>query len=93
MTKVTLPEGTPFQKKVWKELLKIPSGQTVSYRDIARRIGHPKAFRAVGNAVGKNPLPITIPCHRVIRCDGKIGGYSGGAGKKRRLLAREKIFS
>ena len=90
MKKIVLPEGTRFQKKVWKELLKIPFGQTVSYRELARRIGHPKAFRAVGSAVGKNPLPITIPCHRVIRSDGKIGGYSGGVRKKRRLLAREQ---
>ena len=85
-------EGTPFQKKVWQELLKIPKGQTRSYKEIAISIGYPKAARAVANACGKNPYPIKIPCHRAIRSDGSIGGYSGTGGSttKLKLLIEEK---
>ena len=85
-------EGTEFQNKVWNELKKIPSGETRTYKEIAERIGAPKAARAVANACGKNPYPITIPCHRVIRSDGGLGGYSGDGGikKKRMLLAEER---
>ena len=84
--------GTNFQKKVWKELLKIPAGETRSYKEIAAAIGKPKAIRAVANACGKNPYPVKIPCHRVIRSDGKIGGYSarGGKATKRNLLIKER---
>ena len=83
-------EGTPFQSRVWKELLKIPCGSVVSYKDIARRIGRPRAFRAVGSAVGKNKIMICIPCHRVVGSGGRLGGYAYGAQKKRWLLKLEK---
>jgi len=83
-------QGTPFQRKVWKALLRIPYGQTRSYQDIARAIGHPKAFRAVGNANGSNPVSIVIPCHRVIESNGGLGGYGHGLEFKKRLLAFEK---
>ena len=85
-------EGTPFQKKVWQELLKIPKGQTRSYKEIAIAIGNPEAARAVANACGKNPYPIKIPCHRAIRSDGSIGGYSGvgGSTTKLKLLNEEQ---
>ena len=84
-------QGTDFQKKVWNELLKIPKGETRTYKEIAIAIGRPLAVRAVANACGKNPHPIKIPCHRVIRSDGKLGGYSapGGTAAKRRLLKEE----
>ena len=86
--------GTHFQLKVWNYLNKIPKGKVKTYLDIAKAIGKPKAFRAVANAVGKNPFPPKIPCHRVIRSDGSIGGYSGKGGikLKRQLLKSEKIF-
>ena len=85
-------EGTTFQKKVWQELLKIPIGETRSYKEIANAIGNPKAARAVANACGKNPYPIKIPCHRAIRSDGTTGGYSGvgGSTTKLKLLIEEK---
>ncbi len=72
------PQGTPFQQRVWSELLNIPYGGTVSYGELARRIGNPKASRAVGLANGSNPIPIIIPCHRVIGSNGKLTGYGGG---------------
>ena len=83
--------GTEFQNLVWKEISRIPYGQTMSYKEIAARIGHPNSSRAVANACGKNPYPIIIPCHRVICSNGKIGGYSGPGGipEKRRLLKNE----
>ena len=86
-------QGTPFQKKVWNELKKIPFGATRSYTEIAIAIGHPNSARAVANACGKNPCPIKIPCHRVVRSDGKIGGYSGpgGASQKKKLLEKENM--
>ena len=83
-------EGTPFQKRVWAALEKIPYGKTRSYADIARAIGHPKAFRAVGNANGSNPVPILVPCHRVIESNGGLGGYGQGIGIKKRLLDFER---
>lgn len=83
------PEGTPFQKQVWEELQRIPFGETVSYKEIARRIGRPTATRAVGLANGRNPLAIVIPCHRVIGQDGSLTGYGGGLPIKRRLLDME----
>jgi len=86
-------KGTDFQKKVWQELKRIPAGEVRSYKEIAVAIGRPKASRAVANACGKNPTPIKIPCHRAIRSDGSLGGYSGPGGpkKKKILLDNEKI--
>ena len=75
-------KGTTLQIKVWKYLKTIPKGQTRTYKQVAIAIKKPKAIRAVANAVGKNPYPIVIPCHRVIRSDGKLGGYSGPGGLK-----------
>jgi methylated-DNA-[protein]-cysteine S-methyltransferase len=82
--------GTPFQLMVWEELLRIPYGQTISYREMAELIGKPKAARAVGNALGANPISILIPCHRVISSDGTLGGFGGGLPVKTYLLALEK---
>lgn len=83
--------GTPFQESVWRSLMDIPYGQSVSYMYVARQIGRPKANRAVGSANGKNPICIVIPCHRVIAADGTLGGYTGGLWHKEKLLALEKI--
>lgn len=81
--------GTAFQQRVWAELRKIPPGETRSYLDIARALGDPKATRAVGTANGANPIAIIVPCHRVVRNDGALGGYAGGLERKRALLAAE----
>ena len=83
--------GTSFQKLVWRELLSIPLGETRTYKQIAEAIGHPSSYRAVANACGANPTPITIPCHRAVRSDGSLGGYSGegGVATKARLLSEE----
>jgi len=83
--------GTPFQKSVWTALRRIPSGSTRSYGDVARAIGKPKATRAVAQACGANPIPVLIPCHRVIAKDGSIGGYTGGLHIKRALLGAEGL--
>lgn len=83
-------DGTEFQKSVWDQLLKIPYGKTVSYKDIAIRIGNKNAVRAVGSANGRNNISIIIPCHRVIAHDGSLGGYGGGLWKKEWLLNHEK---
>lgn len=83
-------KGTSFEKKVWSALKKIPYGRTRSYRDIAKSIGHPKAFRAVGNANGSNPIPLIVPCHRVIESNGGLGGFGHGLKVKKRLLDLEK---
>ncbi|MFZ2152715.1 MAG: methylated-DNA--[protein]-cysteine S-methyltransferase [Microgenomates group bacterium] len=83
------PKGTDFQKKVWKELIKVPYGETITYKELARRIGVPRAIRAVASAVAKNPILIIIPCHRVIRSDGGMGGYSAGIAIKNKLLRLE----
>ena len=83
------PRGTPFQLRVWQELRRIPRGQTISYIELARRVGNPKACRAVGQANGLNPLPLIIPCHRVINANGGLGGYSSGLDRKRWLLHHE----
>jgi O-6-methylguanine DNA methyltransferase len=83
-------KGTPFQKKVWSALAKIPYGQTRSYKEIAQAIGHPKAFRAVGNANGENSIPLILPCHRVIESNGGLGGFGHGVKIKKRLLDFEK---
>ncbi len=84
------PEGTEFQQKVWRRLLDIPYGETTSYGELARRIGNPNACRAVGLANGSNPIPIIIPCHRVIGSNGKLTGYGGGLPIKEKLLALER---
>lgn len=83
------PEGTEFQKQVWNELLKIPFGKSISYRDLANRIGKPNAIRAVGAANGRNPISILIPCHRVVASNGDLQGYSGTLERKQWLLAHE----
>lgn len=83
------PEGTPFQREVWSALTRIPYGETVSYSELARRIGRPSATRAVGAANGANPLPIVVPCHRVIGSNGSLTGFGGGIEIKRRLLDLE----
>lgn len=82
--------GTNFQKKVWQELLNIPYGQTKTYKEIAKAINNEKATRAVATAIGKNPLMIIIPCHRVIGSDGKLRGYAYGVETKKKLLSLEK---
>lgn len=82
--------GTDFQQTVWRQLKEIPFGETCSYGELAASVGRPKAQRAVGAANGMNPVPIIIPCHRVIAASGSIGGYSGGLQNKRRLLAFEQ---
>ena len=84
------PSGTPFQKAVWNELVKIPFGETRSYAQIARAMGQPTATRAVGAANGANPIPLIIPCHRVIGSSGKLTGYGGGLEMKSRLLDFEQ---
>lgn len=81
--------GTPFQLQVWFALADIPYGETISYAELACRVGRPRAFRAVGQANGANPLPIVLPCHRVVASGGGIGGYGGGLDLKRQLLAIE----
>jgi methylated-DNA-[protein]-cysteine S-methyltransferase len=83
------PRGGPFELRVWQALLEIPYGTTCSYSDIARRLGNPGASRAVGAANGRNPLPIVVPCHRVIGADGSLTGYGGGLETKRYLLRLE----
>jgi methylated-DNA-[protein]-cysteine S-methyltransferase len=83
------PRGTPFQHRVWQELQKIPRGQAISYKELAARVGNPKASRAVGQANGRNPIPLIIPCHRVINANGSLGGYSSGLERKRWLLKHE----
>lgn len=83
------PNGTDFQKRVWKELQKIPYGKTVSYQQIANQLGNPKVIRAAASANGKNPIPIIIPCHRVIGSDGSLTGYAGGLHRKKLLLDLE----
>ena len=86
------PQGTPFQQSVWQALRQIPYGQTASYKQIAQAIGHPTACRAVGGANNKNPLPIFIPCHRVIGAGGSLTGYAGGLDLKQGLLALEAKY-
>lgn len=88
-TFATRMQGTPFQRAVWAELLRIPYGETRTYGEIARALGKPQAFRAVGAANHANPIPIVIPCHRVVQSGGGLGGYGGGLALKRRLLNLE----
>ncbi len=87
--KTAFMEGTDFEKLVWNTLREVPYGETRTYKWLAERIGKPHAFRAVGNALGKNPIPIIFPCHRIIESDGSLGGYSSGEDIKRRLLEIE----
>jgi len=84
------PGGTGFQAKVWAALRRIPPGRTISYAELAAAVGSPAAVRAVGTANGQNPVPVVIPCHRVVRSDGTLGGYGGGLDRKRWLLDHEK---
>lgn len=84
-------QGTPFQRKVWQALRQVPFGATVSYQALAASLDMPRSARAVGNALGANPLPIIIPCHRVVAADGSLGGYSGGLQYKRLLLSHEQV--
>jgi methylated-DNA-[protein]-cysteine S-methyltransferase len=86
-------EGTAFQQRVWEALRQIPYGETVSYGQLAGRIGQPTASRAVGLANGRNPVSIIVPCHRVVGADGSLTGYGGGIGRKRFLLAHEQHAS
>lgn len=83
------PDGTEFQRSVWRNLQEIPYGETISYGELAKRVGNPKASRAVGAANGQNPIPIVIPCHRVIGSNGKLTGFGGGLPTKEALLALE----
>ena len=83
------PKGTDFQQKVWRELTNIPFGKTISYLDLAKKLGDPKVIRAAASANGKNPLWIVVPCHRVIGADGSLTGYAGGLWRKKWLLEHE----
>jgi O-6-methylguanine DNA methyltransferase len=85
--------GTDFQKRVWSALRRIPAGQTKSYSEIAAEIGSERAVRAVGRACGANPIPVLIPCHRVVASGGKLGGFSGGLDWKKRLLSIEGVLN
>ena len=87
-----LSDHTPFRRRVWGEMQRIALGQTVSYSELARRIGQPNAMRAVGGACGANPIPLIIPCHRVIGADGRLVGYGGGLDRKAWLLRHEGVF-
>ena len=86
-----LAGGTPFQRDVWQAIRSIPRGATISYAELARRIGRPGASRAVGQAVGANPIPLLIPCHRVVGANGGLGGFGGGLPMKRSLLRQEGV--
>ncbi|MEO5903147.1 MAG: methylated-DNA--[protein]-cysteine S-methyltransferase [Gemmatimonadaceae bacterium] len=83
--------GTPFQINVWNEMLRIPAGSTRSYGDVAKRIGRPKAFRAVAQACGANPVPVVVPCHRVVAAGGALGGFGLGLDRKIAMLAAEGV--
>lgn len=85
------PKGTDFQRRVWEALRQIPFGETISYAELAKRIGSPRAVRAVGQANGANPIAVIVPCHRVIGADGSLAGYSAGTERKRDLLRLEGI--
>ncbi len=88
---VRLVRGSPFQRSVWEELLKIPKGATLTYGEVALRVGRPGAARAVGQAVGSNPIPLLIPCHRVVGSNGGLGGFGGGLPLKTTLLRQEGV--
>lgn len=84
-------QGTPFQLAVWAALLNIPKGETLSYSQLAAKVGKPKAVRAIGSACGANPIPFLVPCHRILRSDGSLGGFAFGLMMKQALLNREKV--
>jgi len=84
-------EGTDFQKKVWEELIKVPFGKAISYKELAKKVKNPKGYRAVANALNKNHILLVIPCHRIISSDGSIGGFGAGIKAKRILLSNENI--
>ena len=84
------PEGTDFQRAVWQAIREVPAGQTASYQEIAQAVGKPSAYRAVGTATGRNPLGIAVPCHRIVRSDGGLGGYGGGLHRKEWFLEHER---
>ena len=84
------PEGTEFQRAVWQAIREVPAGQTASYQEIARAVGKPAAYRAVGTATGRNPVGIAVPCHRIVRSDGGLGGYGGGLYRKEWFLDHER---
>jgi methylated-DNA-[protein]-cysteine S-methyltransferase len=84
------PQGTEFQVAVWRAIREVPAGRTVSYQDIARAVGKPSAYRAVGTATGRNPVGIAVPCHRIVRSDGGLGGYGGGLHRKEWFLEHER---
>ncbi len=88
-----LMNGTPYQQRVWRELLKVPYGETVSYGELAKRVGNPLGARSVGMAVHFNPIGIIVPCHRVIMSNGEIGGFAGPVFRKKWLLEHERAFS
>ena len=90
---VSFPKGTNFQQLVWSEICKVPYGETKTYAEIAYNIGKPKAYRAVANACGKNPILLLIPCHRIVSSTDGLGGYAGGIHRKRFLLNLEKKFA
>lgn len=83
---------TDFEKKVYSYVLTIPAGRVLTYKQVAEALGRPRAFRAIGNALNKNPNLIQVPCHRVVRSDGEIGGYAGGRAQKKRLLKKEGVI-
>jgi len=85
------PGGTDFQRAVWRAVAEIPYGETSTYGEVAAKVGHPRACRAAGSALKRNPLLIVVPCHRVVRSDGRLGGFSGGAEGRRRLLRLEGV--
>ena len=85
------PQGTPFQRSIWKAISKVGFGETISYAELARRAGHPGSARAAGAATGRNPIGIIVPCHRIMGSDGTLTGYAGGLDRKRALLALEGI--
>jgi methylated-DNA-[protein]-cysteine S-methyltransferase len=93
MQELKFAAGTEFEKKVWNALMEVPYGETRTYKWIAERIGSPKSSRAVGQALSRNPIPIVVPCHRIIESDGSIGGYSSGDNIKERLLKIEYYHS
>ncbi|MBD3411189.1 MAG: methylated-DNA--[protein]-cysteine S-methyltransferase [Ignavibacteriales bacterium] len=85
-------EGTPFRERVWRELRKIPYGKTASYGELARKTGGARMSRAVGGAVGANPIPVVVPCHRVVRSDGSLGGFSAAGGREKALALKRKLL-
>jgi len=88
--KIDLNSGTPFQQRVWKKMIEVPFGKTISYKKLAAMVGSPEKARAVGNACATNPVSIIVPCHRIIKSDGGLSGYGGGIELKKRLLKLEK---